>query len=321
MSQLRIFCTITAKNGERVPLEIPAETTPKELRAAVAGATKIPLGTLRLIYRGKMIQDETSTKVVDTYKLEADCVLHCMGQPVEAARPSEPAAAPVASMAPTAASAAVPSVASAAATATPAPPASAPVDVLSEALRVLRTSNSPEVYKTAVTTLSKILSNIAENPMEEKYRKVKKQNAAFQKRLGGLPGGDAAMRASGFVLGEDAGAPVYQLVPSPEAWPKLMAARAAVDVAATEAKRTPVPPVAPMAPIPPFGGMPPNMPGMPANMAEAMNDPRMQAGMERMMNNPEGLRAMMQVRPHPHKFIHGFLRVALLPTPFSPFHE
>ena len=32
------------------------------------------------------------------------------------------------------------------------------------------------------------LSNIANNPMEEEYHKVKVQNAAFSKRLGGLTG-------------------------------------------------------------------------------------------------------------------------------------
>ena len=34
-----------------------------------------------------------------------------------------------------------------------------------------------------MTTLEKVLSNIANNPMEEKYRKVKLGNAAFQKRF------------------------------------------------------------------------------------------------------------------------------------------
>jgi PUB domain len=38
---------------------------------------------------------------------------------------------------------------------------------------------------------------------------VKKQNAAFQKRLGGLPGGDNAMIACGFVTEMDDGEEVY----------------------------------------------------------------------------------------------------------------
>lgn len=55
--------------------------------------------------------------------------------------------------------------------------------------------------------------------MEEKYRKVKKNNAAFQRRLGGLSGGDAAMKAAGFVVENDAtdsGEEVYMMHASAE---------------------------------------------------------------------------------------------------------
>ena len=36
--------------------------------------------------------------------------------------------------------------------------------------------------------------------MEEKYRTIKKSNPAFTKRLGGLPGGNDLMLASGFTI-------------------------------------------------------------------------------------------------------------------------
>ena len=72
--------------------------------------------------------------------------------------------------------------------------------------------------------------------MEEKYRKVKLGNAAFQKRLGGLPGGDAAMKAVGFVVETQDGAEVYQLQASPEAWPQLIKNKQTVEAAVKEAK-------------------------------------------------------------------------------------
>ena len=186
-------------------------------------------------------------------------------------------------------------------------------DPLQSALQKLRTSNAPSVYTTAVTTLEKVLTNIVNNPMEEKYRQVKKANAAFQKRLGGLVGGDDAMKAAGFVVEVVDGAEVYKLNASEDAWVKLMESKAAVATAVQEAKRATMAPPAPVASgmgglpnmgaMPGMGGMPgmgampgmggiPNMPGGMPNM----NDPRMQNAAWDMMSNPEALRNMLQVR-------------------------
>jgi hypothetical protein len=140
--------------------------------------------------------------------------------------------------------------------------------------------------------------------MEDKYRKVKQLNAAFQKRLGGLPGGDMAMRAVGFVLEQQEGHPVYQLHAAPDAWPKLMAAKARLQAAVQEAQRATsaaaAPPSAAAAQsfgVPAAGGMPGGMPGMPAGMPNMANmDPMMQSAMADMMSNPDGLRNMLQVR-------------------------
>ena len=175
---MQVFCTITAKNGERVPIEVAEDATPTALRQQVASATKIPLSALRLIFRGKMVKDDDSTKAIEEYKLEADCVLHCMGKPVEEESTATTATAtanatattpPLAAAAPPAAAArpapVVPSVSAAAA---PAGNRS-----VSAAILRLRSNNPPSVYQTALTTLEKILSNIVGHPMEEKYRKGK----------------------------------------------------------------------------------------------------------------------------------------------------
>ena len=79
-----MFCTIPARNGERVALVLDDENiTPTQLRSKISDVTKIPLGSLRLIFRGRMIKDDDNVpSVVTEYKLENDSVLHCMG-PVE----------------------------------------------------------------------------------------------------------------------------------------------------------------------------------------------------------------------------------------------
>lgn len=298
-SSFQVFCTITAQNRARVPVTVSKSTTSTELRTIVSDATKIPLASLRLIFRGKMIKDDATITVVEEYKVEPDCVLHCMGKPVESSTTSSTnsssnsntiTALPTAVSVPTA-------------TATPAAPLVPPPaqqDPFKTALQTLRSSNSPSVYTTAVTTLEKILTNIADNPMEEKYRKVKVQNAAFQNRLGGLNGGDAAMKAVGFEVSNVDGAPHYQLNASADAWPKLLEHKTAVAAAAQEAKRATasVPP-----PMGGMGGMPSMMPGggggfpnmPPPGGMPNMNDPMMQSAMSNMMSNPENLSRMLQV--------------------------
>eukprot|EP00934_Nitzschia_sp_Nitz4_P008736 Nitzschia sp. Nitz4//scaffold88_size82704//62508//64147//NITZ4_005303-RA/size82704-augustus-gene-0.85-mRNA-1//-1//CDS//3329559527//8726//frame0 len=297
---MKVFCTITAKNGERVPLTVNNDITPTQLRSEVSQATKIPLDQLRLIFRGRMIKDDDAVQAVSTFKLEEECVLHCMG------KPSEAGAAPAAAAAPVAAPAS--SVAASVPTLVPNAAAAAPVsaDPLQEAIRILRTSNTPQVYSTAISTLAKVLNNITSHPMEEKYRKVKVQNAAFRSRLGGVRGGEDAMKAVGFVIEQQDGESVYQLHASADAWPKLTAAKATVDTAAQAAKRALNPPALnPLATTTGsnntnmFGGsnnamMPPlgNFQSNPAVEA-AMRDPRMQEMMRGVMSNPEALQQML----------------------------
>lgn len=152
-----------------------------------------------------------------------------MGKPVQqsAASTASTTTAPAAAAA--APVAALPSVnlipPAAAAAATASPTAAVSGDPVVAALRTLRASNPPQSYKTGVETLEKLLAKIVENPMEAKFRRVKKENPAFTRRLGGINGGENAMKAVGFVVETDEnGQPVYQMHASAEAWPKLLAA-------------------------------------------------------------------------------------------------
>ncbi|KAG7364060.1 PUB domain containing protein [Nitzschia inconspicua] len=308
---MQVFCTITAKNGERVPIEVSDDVTPTMLRQQVSTATKIPLVQLRLIFRGRMIKDDDTKLAVEEYKLEPDCVLHCMGKPEETTTttttsinvPTTPvnSFATASTMVSSAASVPPtppPTVATTAGTVSTGPP---PTTVVSAAIVRLRQNNPPSIYETALTTLDKILKNIVTHPMEEKYRKVKRQNPAFSKRLGGLVGGHDCMLAVGFTVETDAdGAEIYQLHASAEQWPKLVQAKTEISNAAEQAKQqqqqlhttfsatgpgtnSSSPFGASAAP----GGLPPGM--IPPPM-----DPAMRNAMSQMFANPQALQATLQ---------------------------
>mmetsp|Transcript_22441 Transcript_22441/g.55534 ORF Transcript_22441/g.55534 Transcript_22441/m.55534 type:complete len:427 (+) Transcript_22441:202-1482(+) len=302
MTSLTVHCSITAENGKRVPVTLEGKVTPTQLRTLVATATKIPLSQLRLIFRGKMIKDDSEQDVAQEYKLEQDCVLHCMGKPGnDASVEATPAAAVSA-----------PSVSVAAADSqNAASPATAPAaDPLQAALNLIRTNAaSSQVYTTAVTTLNKVLDNIISNPMEEKYRKVKVHNAAFGKRLGNLVGGRQAMLAVGFTQTTDeSGTQIYLLQASPEAWPALQQAKADVEAAVVDAKRVSDAAAssnnanpfgmpaggAGMGAGGGFGGMG-GLPGAGAGgMPGGMNNPMAQAAARNLMSNPQAMQQMLQ---------------------------
>eukprot|EP00538_Stauroneis_constricta_P006857 CAMPEP_0119548142 /NCGR_PEP_ID=MMETSP1352-20130426/2133_1 /TAXON_ID=265584 /ORGANISM="Stauroneis constricta, Strain CCMP1120" /LENGTH=424 /DNA_ID=CAMNT_0007593327 /DNA_START=35 /DNA_END=1312 /DNA_ORIENTATION=+ len=292
---LDVFVTITAKQGARQPLTIKPKTTATQLRKQVSEATEIPLSGLRLIYRGKMIKDDDEKEVVSAYKLEKECVIHCMGKP-DAQAMANPNSASAATNTAAAAVAAAPSTTAAANTT-----ATTTEDPVKAAIALLRRSNPPAMYQTAVITLDKVLSNVISNPLEEKYRKVKKQNPAFQKRLGGLVGGDAAMKASGFVVQVADGVESYVLEATPEAWPRLTAAKATIEQAVTEAKTAASAPPAPMG-LPGFNGLPNGNPmggvnpfGMPGGAPNAaMTNPQMRNAVASIMSNPQALGQMLQ---------------------------
>eukprot|EP00549_Striatella_unipunctata_P011591 CAMPEP_0118722164 /NCGR_PEP_ID=MMETSP0800-20121206/31191_1 /TAXON_ID=210618 ORGANISM="Striatella unipunctata, Strain CCMP2910" /NCGR_SAMPLE_ID=MMETSP0800 /ASSEMBLY_ACC=CAM_ASM_000638 /LENGTH=417 /DNA_ID=CAMNT_0006630239 /DNA_START=107 /DNA_END=1360 /DNA_ORIENTATION=- len=294
-----IHLTLTAApSSPRITLSISKGWSPKQLHEKASDASNIPIASLKLIYRGRLIPSSNETScVVDEFQLIPDCVVHCMGKP---AAPAAAAAAP-----------------SAAATVSSASLTLAPTESkkenssgllsLDQALNQMRASNDASTYKTAVTTLGKLLRNITSNPMEEKYRKIKKNNPAFHRRLGGVKGAEGCILAVGFLKEQDAGEELYVLQPSEEAWPKLIESLSEVEKAVSDANNSvasSTPPVAAATSgMPPFpGGMPnmpagmPNMPaGMPSMPAGMPNmPPGMEQAMMNMMSNPDAVRSMLQ---------------------------
>ena len=136
--------------------------------------------------------------------------------------------------------------------------------------------------------------------MEEKYRKVKRDNAAFQRRLGSISGSRQLLLAVGFQEQDFNGVPHYVLLPSPQAWPALLKAHEQIKAAVTQAKaatQTFTPPTNNLTPSNNFT----NMPSMPPIM------PGMESAMQNLMSNPQQLQAMLQVRTYIHTYIHTYI--------------
>lgn len=316
--EVTVHLTVTANQAApRLPLVVAKTDTAAALFGKVSDATNIPRASLKLIFRGRLIPDDDSKQAVTEFKMEEGSVLHCMGKPTGEGATSAGGASAAVATGGVGTQAAMPAAAAAAGStftfqptaASASAPAMPPADPLAAALASLRGSNSAADYSTAVTTLEKVLSNIISHPMEDKYRKVKKQNPAFQRRLGGLAAGDAAMKAAGFVSQTADGEEVYMMEASAEAWPSLLRTKAAVDAAAREAKAAANQASAPPQPagmggmlgMPGGGGGMQGMPGgggvpggggMPAGMAGQ----DMQSAVANLMADPNALQSMMQVR-------------------------
>lgn len=81
-----------------------------------------------------------------------------------------------------------------------------PQERIAAALKSIKTLypnyRNPGVARTALSTLLAYSSNIIRNPEEQKYRGIKKENKAFQDRVGKVTGGVVYLKAVGFT--EDA---------------------------------------------------------------------------------------------------------------------
>jgi PUB domain/Ubiquitin family len=316
---ITIQLTVTAAPGApRVPLGIDPAITPTQLRQEAAKATKIPIASIKLIVRGRLVADNDTLSAVTEYKLEEGTVLHCMGRPEDTGSVATGTA-----VASTTASFTLPSVSvqapatTATATGRTIPPSvAAESDPLQSALTVLETANSPAVYQAALSTLEKILSNIIEHPLEEKYRALKVQNPAFQRRLGGLPGGNAAILACGFTVEKVDGEDKYCMEATADKWPALLATKAKVAQAVMRANANNAPPpinnslvATGLGSLPPLGGMMGDMPGDSQQLLQAA---------AQLSSNPQLLQSMLQVRVYVvQQCFHFFETLCLMKPAFS----
>ena len=198
-------------------------------------------------------------------------------------------------------------------------------DPLQKALVTLQAQNPYSQYTTGLATLTKVTQNILDHPHEEKYRTMKKSNAAFQKRLGGLRGGHACMLAMGFVVERDdndesgtSSSPteIYKLHATAEKWTYLTTTATRIletttrQIHVQQQQQAQAQAQATSGGVGAGGtGMGMGMPGLGAGLGGGfgggmgghtgmpdMNDPNVQNMMTQMMSNPDALSAALQVR-------------------------
>eukprot|EP00953_Heterococcus_sp_UTEX-ZZ885_P017312 9690-Heterococcus_DN1.PRE.1 len=147
----------------------------------------------------------------------------------------------------------------------------------------------PAAAQNLLNTLLKIVDNIIQHPLEEKYRSIKRSNKSFAARVGSVPGSAACMTSLGFTLSQDN--ENWILVPSATAWPTLQAGRANIQSAIAAASAATAAGGSSANTSSTFGssigsgmsgGMP--IPQSPADIASAMA----------VLNNTQAMQAMMQ---------------------------
>lgn len=274
------FSLTSSPSTPRITRIIGKDTKASQLRQVAADATKIPLSGIKLIFRGRIIQNDD--KVISEYNVENDCVIHCLGKPAPNDTSSSSAGAAFST------------------TSTSSATEGTTTSSMKSALKALKSKNTTDVTITAYNTLSKVVENILKNPNEEKYRKLKQSNAAFGRRLGNVQGGHDVMLAVGFISEIPDGADElhYVLKPNADAWNTLVNSKKFIDEAISQLNIIqPTPPLPSPIPPMPFGGSGvgggmgagmPSMPGMPPMT------PAMQQYMQNMISDPNALRTMLQ---------------------------
>jgi hypothetical protein len=293
------------------------QSTIADIKKEIEKLIEVPVMAQRLIYKGKVLQDGETLghhKVTsgDTFVFQVVKKLLA-----EAKAKSEAAQTQSSASSSSQADSASPAVPAAAAPATSSSPSTESPTVSSNgqgpaemirAIDFLCSSNNQEISKIALTTLSKVIENIITHPLETKYQKIKKSNAVFDRKLGGVIGGQACILATGFI---DDGEGSYVLSATAEAWDHINACRDLV-ASRVQSFATAPPPVAPSPPpaqptpfaAPPMMGSSGNisadmmaLASNPQVLQQAMNNPMaqqlfaqnpaMRSRMEEVLRNPE----------------------------------
>jgi hypothetical protein len=125
-----------------------------------------------------------------------------------------------------------------------------PVTYFDQAMGFFLSKNTEENVKNCLLTLSKILSNIIDNPHEEKYRRLKNSNQHFQKKVGSQEGSSGLLQSLGFALNGDE----WVLTPSADTWENIVSCQQKLNKFLDKLKTLPpTDPAAPSSPSSPPG--------------------------------------------------------------------
>eukprot|EP00752_Nemacystus_decipiens_P001341 g1330.t1 len=216
-----IAVKFTSSDKAAGEVAISLESTVGALKDAIR--SKFEVEPKRIIFQGRILNKDDQT-------LQACKLKDGLTVVVQAAQPGTTSPAAPAGVTPPTPSAATanPGVA-AAAQAMGGLGLGGGVGPMAQAVAMVRAQPAGQA-RDCLTTLTKVIDNIVAHPAEEKYRKIKRANAGFTRKVGAVPGGEACMRALGFAEHGDA-KESWLLSPSAEAWNVLNAGRAQIQSA------------------------------------------------------------------------------------------
>lgn len=230
---------------------------------------------MKLIFRGRIISNKDIS--ISEFKLEDGCVIHCMGQP---SHKLEESSQGTSNMAPSGSINDTSTFSSRSIE-------HGITSTLSDAILKMKTNHNVAEFTTGLTTLSKILTNVVEKPLEEKFRRLKKTNSTFHNKFGRLDGAQDALLAVGFEInGEE-----YVLTPSAEAWPKVLQSKSIVDEAVMQNQRVAAQQPQTFQPTVPGVSNGMSFPGL--RSGTGVIDPTILESMSGMFQNPAALQAML----------------------------
>ncbi|CAH0476962.1 unnamed protein product [Peronospora belbahrii] len=192
--------TIKIVSGTSESLQVcvdVASTTVLSLKELIEekDAQRFPVSAQRLIFQGQILQD---VKLLSEYHVTRDCALHLTVMPTV----------------PTSTVAAI-----------------SPSSQLRTFLQQMKDHEPLGEFTTAVQTLQKICRNIVDHPRDDKYRKLRLDNAVLRMKLFDRRNGQESVKLLGFQDGVQTGHLILE--PTPEKWENLVACKAVVDSVAT----------------------------------------------------------------------------------------
>jgi PUB domain/Ubiquitin family len=178
-----------------------------EVKSMVENVSGVPKNCQKWIYKGRILTDQMS--LVESNIVEGNTVI------VMRTAPASPT--PTANGSSSEGGKSVPSIGHSATINQEAVRPSQSTAHFDNAMFELLQSSDESAVLACVTTLLKVISNIVAFPLEDKYRRLNRTNAAFAKKVGSLSGGSSCMIALGFQLvGDD-----WILVPNATAWDNI----------------------------------------------------------------------------------------------------
>jgi hypothetical protein len=118
------------------------------------------------------------------------------------------------------------------------------VIIFDRAMGYFLTKNTEDNVKNCLLTLFKIISNIIDNPHEEKYRRLKNSNQHFQKKVGSQEGSSGLLQSLGFSLNGDE----WVLTPTAETWETIVTCQQKLNKFLNKLKTLSTDPVASLSP-------------------------------------------------------------------------